>query len=206
MNEMDGLDNTGLSGLFDTLRDLACRMGATDAVVVAAADISVQASLADLCRRPGCDNYGLGAGCPPHVGGPAAFKKMQAGFQHALVFKIDLPSEILFSADRADVFRLLHEISAAVEQAAVDAGCVRARGFAGGSCKPLFCTDHSRCRVIGKGGTCRNPEKARPSMSGYGIDVHRLMQTAGWPNGWMSEPGLSETVSMTSLCGLVLIG
>ena len=100
----------------EALLQLALGLGATDAAVVAAADIAVDDALAGLCRRPGCENYGLGAGCPPHVGGPSAFRGMLNSYDRALVFKIDLPSEILFSSQRAEVFRLLHEIAAGIER------------------------------------------------------------------------------------------
>lgn len=185
------------------LVQLAKRSGAGDAQPISAKEIRVKEDLARFCRDPQCDQYGLAAGCPPHVSGPAGFRKMQAEFTEALVVKIDVPTEVLFSEGRREIMKLLHEVVAAVEQAAVRMGYERSRGFAGGSCKPLFCFEEADCRaVFGKGG-CRHPESARPSMSGFGIDVGELMRAAGWSGEKADQEADSE---MTWVAGLVLIG
>lgn len=57
------------------LRTGACRAGATEAAIVAAKDIVVEDELAERCRQPRCENYGLSRSCPPHVAGPVAFRK-----------------------------------------------------------------------------------------------------------------------------------
>ncbi len=191
------------------LIDLACRLGAGSAKAICTADISIEDDLANLCREPQCENYGLGAGCPPYVSGPSGFRQLLMEFRQAVVFKLDVPSESLFSSDRQDIFRLLHEIAACIEQSAVQMGYRNARAFAGGSCKRLFCQDNPKCRVLSEGGECRHPDRARPSMSGFGINVSKLMQTAGWtlnranPGNTVKSP--SDT-SMATVCGLVLVG
>lgn len=53
------------------LAQLACQLGASDARAIYTTEISVEDDLAKLCQEPGCENYGLSAGCPPHVAGPA---------------------------------------------------------------------------------------------------------------------------------------
>ena len=185
------------------LVQLARRSGAGDARPISAKDIRVKEELARFCRDPQCDQYGLAAGCPPHVSGPAGFRKLQTEYTEALVIKIDVPTGVLFSDERRGIMKLLHEGVAAVEQAAVRMGYKRSRGFAGGSCKPLFCFEDADCRVVSGRGGCRHPLSARPSMSGFGIDVGELMRVAGW-SGEMAD---SETDSeMTWVAGLVLIG
>ena len=99
--------------------------------------------------------------------------------------------------------KLLHEIVAAVEQAAVHMGYRNSRGFAGGSCKLLFCPEEADCKVVSGGEDCRYPESARPSMSGFGIDVGKLMRSAGW-SGEKADPEADSTP--TWVAGLVLIG
>lgn len=188
------------------LTRLAVELGATDARAIAAADVPVEDHLAQLCREPGCENYGLSAGCPPHVTGPSGMREMLARFAHALVFKIDVPSEMLFSSARPELFAVLHEIAAEIERRAVQMGCGRSKAFAGGSCKQLFCADHAGCRVATEGGACRNPRRARPSMSGFGVNVSKLMQAAGWPMH-RAEPGTDSAAgSIGTLSGMVLIG
>lgn len=190
----------------EKLTQLACQLGASDANAIFATGISVEDSLADLCREPGCENYGLSASCPPYVSGPDGFRKLLKTFEHAVVFKIDVPSEILFSEERRDVFRLLHEIAANIEKAATEAGFSKSSAYAGGSCKQIFCRDYSHCRVIAENGGCRNPLLARPSMSGFGINVLKLKKAAGWMSGKPQPDTDLDKVSMETVCGLILIG
>jgi len=192
--------------IVEDLIQLACRLGASSAAVIQAEDISVEEDLARLCQYPPCESYGLSASCPPHVAGPSRFRELLKDCSQAVVFKIDVPSEILFSNERGEVFELLHEIAAGVEQAAVRLGYLHSRGFAGGSCKRIFCRDHPRCRVLGEGGECRNADRARPSMSGFGVNVSKLMRVAGWTLRWRSPGAGKGEASLGTVCGLVLIG
>ena len=190
----------------EDLIQLACWLGASNAKIIPAAGISIEDDLANLCQESSCENYGQSASCPPHVSGPSGFRKLLNDYEQILVFKIDVPSEALFSSERPDIFRLLHEIAANIEQSAVQMGYRNSRAYAGGSCKRLFCPDHLECRVVSEGGECRNPDHARPSMSGFGINVSKLMLAAGWTMK-RSTPGIeSGEASMGTVCGLVLIG
>jgi len=188
------------------LTELACRSGASNAEVISTSEISIEDDLANLCREPRCENYGLSASCPPHVAGPSGFRKLLQTFAQAVVFKIEVPSEILLSSDRREVFRALHEIAAGIEHSAIDMGYHHSRAYAGGSCKRLFCQDYTYCRLLEEGGECRNPHQARPSMSGFGINVSKLMQVAGWTMKRITQDTRQDGVSMGTVCGLVLIG
>ena len=188
------------------LTELACRLGASNAAVISTSEIAVEDHLANLCREPRCENYGLSASCPPHVAGPSSFRKLLETFEQAVVFKIDVPSEILLSSDRHEVFRSLHEIAASIEHAAVNMGYNNSTGYAGGSCKQLFCQDYTYCRVVEEEGECRNPHRARPSMSGFGINVSKLLEVAGWTLSWITQDTRRDEVSVGTVCGLVLIG
>ncbi|MFC1888391.1 DUF2284 domain-containing protein [Thermodesulfobacteriota bacterium] len=185
---------------------LARGLGMSGGAAVSTRDIVIDDGLAELCRKPGCDNYGLSPSCPPHVGGPSRFRELRERFEHALVVKIDVPTEILLSVEVRDIMRLLHEIVSRVEGAAVEMGYSDSQAFAGGSCKKLFCPDHADCRILEGDGNCRNPENARPSMSGFGIDVARLMQAATWTLGETTGSEDGDGTSTAPLCGLVLVG
>jgi predicted metal-binding protein len=190
----------------EKLMQLACQLGANDAKAISTTEISVEDSLANLCREPGCENYGLSASCPPHVAGPDGFRKLLNTFDHGVVFKIDVPSEILLSDERRDIFRLLHEIAANIEKTATEMGFSNSSAYAGGSCKQIFCRDHPDCRVIAENGECRNPLLARPSMSGFGINVLKLKKAAGWMSGKTPRDIDPDTGSMETVCALILIG
>ena len=197
------MKNPGL--LMDRLVQHACEQGASHAAVLPAAGIQIEDRLADLCRDPRCEAYGLAAGCPPHVGGPAELRSLLKDFHRALFFKIDVPTEILLTEERHHIYKQLHEIAAGLEQAAIDQGCTRARAFAGGSCKRIFCMDQAECRVVSANQPCRHPNHARPSMSGYGINVSGLMQAAGWQMDRITRDTSPATVPTGSVSGLVLV-
>lgn len=181
------------------------RSGAADAAVISTADISVEDELANLCLEPRCENYGRSPGCPPHVAGPRGFRELLKQYHHALAVRIDVPTDVLLSPERRDIMALLHDIVADVEQAAAGMGYSRASAFAGGACKMIFCREHAECRVLSEGGACRNPHRARPSMSGFGINVSRLMQSAGWRGDYLDPGAGLDSPGMSWIAGLVLI-
>lgn len=184
----------------------ALQSGADRAVIVSAGEIVIDAALADKCREPRCPNYGLAKSCPPHVAGPAALKEQLTTFHQAILFKIEVPSEILFTSQRREVFQQLHKAASGLERAALQAGFSRAQGYAGGSCREIFCHEHADCPALSENGECRHPQYARPSMSGFGIDVAGLFETAGWAlrlaANHRSDSAAAETAD---ICGLVLI-
>ncbi len=185
----------------DAIIEYALASGAVRAVVLSTRDIVIDAGLADKCRGSGCPNFGLSVNCPPHVAGPDGMRGWLQKFNRAVVFRMDVPARDLFSDKRRQAFQGLHKIAAGVEQAAVEAGFSSARGYAGGSCRELFCHDHDNCRALSENGRCRFPDHARPSMSGFGIDVAALFETAGWTL-LLAGTGENKTAN---LCGLVLI-
>jgi predicted metal-binding protein len=188
------------------LVDQALLSGASGARFISPKDISVEEELAILCREPECDNYGLSPSCPPHVSGPSGFRKMLEKCDHALVIKIDVPMEFLLSSERNEIMRLLHEIVASAENFAVQMGFINSKAFAGGSCKMIFCGDHLDCKVVAEIGACRYHQSARQSMSGFGINVLKLKRAAGWISSKTPRENDLDTVSMETVCGLVLIG
>ncbi len=157
----------------------AYKSGASTATVISVKDIEVDDSLADKCREPRCVYYGLSKSCPPNVAGPFVFKEGLKSYNQAIFFKIDVPSKILYSSESREVFQLLHEIASHIENSAVKIGFKNAKAYAGGSCKNIFCYSHPECLALSEEGRCRHPECARPSMSGFGINVARLYEKSG---------------------------
>jgi predicted metal-binding protein len=197
-------DDPGRNGL-EGLLEHAARLGATRVAVLPADAVAVNPDLARLCRKPDCENYGLSRGCPPHVGGPAAFRDLLVGFTEVLFFAIQVPISSLFNEERREVFQLLHEVAAGIEHQAVSLGFERARAYAGGSCRRIFCHELPDCRALSEKGDCRNPRFARPSMSGFGIDVGGLVAAAGWPPNWDARGVGWPRGEASAVYGLVLI-
>jgi predicted metal-binding protein len=196
-------DKSGLN--FKKLARLAISMGASDARIIASQEISVEDRLAKLCNEPRCEGYGLSPSCPPYVSGPSGFRELQRALKHAMAVRIIVPSAVLYSAERRDIGRLLHEVVAGVEREAVGMGYRNSKAFAAGSCKKIFCHEHSQCRRLSEKGECRHPQYARPSMSGFGINVSKLMKSCGWPADINAREVKSKPDSMTWLAGLILI-
>jgi predicted metal-binding protein len=184
----------------------AIEHGATSSTIISSKEIQVKEELAALCNGEFiCPNYGRGAGCPPYVEGPVEFQKWQAESEYSITVKIELPTSVMFSSERNNVMRLLHQIVSTVEIKAIEAGFTQSKGFAGGSCRELFCDDQKDCSVIAEGKLCRYIERARPSMSGFGIDVSLLMQASGWSGAIADQSTLSDNDKMSWVAGLILL-
>jgi predicted metal-binding protein len=205
-NEVDiGVEDETTPAHLEELVGTAISLGASDAKAITADDISIKDSLAHRCIEPRCDNYGLSPSCPPHVSGPSGFRELQETLRHAVVVRIVVPSSVLVSYERKEFGRFLHELVAAIEQEAAGMGYTDSRAFAGGSCKNIFCHEHLECRRLSEG-ECRHPQHARPSMSGFGIDVFALMKTCGWPADVNAGTAGADAEAMSWLAGLVMIG
>ena len=203
---MDSLSGDSyLKQILDELTNLAIHLGASGAEVIAANEISIEDNLAALCNgNPSCEHFSKSPSCPPHVEGVSGFRLWQKESKNAIVVKIDIPSSVLFSEKSREVMQFLHEIVAGVELRAKENGFYHARAFAGGSCKNIWCFSYTDCRVLSNEGECRNPDKARPSMSGFGINVTKLMQSAGWNSEKAKIPSTGVD-NISWLAGLILL-
>jgi predicted metal-binding protein len=189
----------------NTLLQHAFGRGVSDARVLPVDAVCVEDHLADFCREPRCPGYGQAANCPPHVAGPVAFRRQLKQYEQILVFKFDVPTEVLLSDDRLEVARLVHETASSIERLALEIGCRKAEGLAAGSCKQLFCSEYADCLVLSTGGDCRFPDQARPSMSGKGIDVFALARASGWPMNKITSESNPDEVPMGLMAGMVLL-
>lgn len=188
-----------------SLLHFAENVGASQAACISPASIRIENRLAAYCRTPKCPNYGLSMSCPPNVSGPAGFKKLVDMSSHAIVIRIEIDGDSLHGEQRPEVMRLLHEITAAVEKEAKRIGFPHSRAFAGGSCKMSFCAEHGQCRVLSGEGSCRHPGNARPSMSGYGINVGDLMKEAGWSTDLFPPRDTNGDAQLAWVAGLILL-
>lgn len=187
------------------LIEQARQAGTSEAAIIPPSAIVAEEHLAEFCRPEGCDNFGKGLSCPPHVEGVEWFRRLQQKANHALVLRIDTHLKTLLSDDRRRLMQQLHAIVAKLELQAKDMGFPHSRGFAGGSCFQLFCKEHESCSGLTGRKVCRYPETARPSMSGYGINVEKMLHSAGWTDTRISTRGDDENDEMAWVAGLVMI-
>lgn len=190
--------------LFQELEQLAMSRGATDVAIISSRNIEVDETITTFCKDPRCENYGLSPSCPPHVKGPDSFNRMLQSRPDVLVLRIVVPNSVLFSEERRELMAFLHELVATVEIAAVEKGLTLSKAFAGGSCKDLFCFTEADCNVLARKQGCRNPTKARHSMSGYGVNVAGLLKSCGWDANIRIAKEGEESKSWVA--GIVLLG
>lgn len=109
----------------DSLQKLiqkAFELGASDAKIIPAQTVVVEDRFAEMCASPQCPGYGLAPSCPPHVMKPSEFRDLLTHYEQVLVFKIDVPTEVLLSDGRRDVAKLIHEMSSGIERLAKEKG------------------------------------------------------------------------------------
>ena len=193
----------------DSLQELihkAFELGVSDAGIIPARSIVVEDRFAEMCATPQCPGYDQSPNCPPYAMKPAEFRKLLTQYEHVLVFKIDTPTEVLLDDRRFDVAKRIHEISARIERLAKKKGFVHSRGFAAGSCKMIFCKDQEKCIMLEKNENCRYTDKARPSLSGLGVNFVELSRMIGWQFNKITKDTKPDDVSMGMMSGMVLIG
>jgi len=198
--------------LQDDLRkymNLALELGATKSMVIETDQIVVDERVRGKCAFPRCRGYGTSANCPPHVMAVAEFRPIIAKFQHAILVRLEVPSEDIAGPEAAKRHavrpynRKMHEIVSKIEAAAFADGYYFATALGCGSCK-IFCIDQD-CAALIQGQSCRHPLKARPSMEALGIDVYTTVTRVGWdmyPIGKSTPP---SDVPCGAVMGLILI-
>ncbi len=190
----------------ELLTQKAKRLGANASAIISSKEIQVKNNLAALCNGEyTCPNYGLSASCPPNVEGPIEFRKWQAKSEYSITVRKELLTSVMFSDERKGVMQLLHQIVAVIEQKAIEIGFGKSKAFAGGSCKELFCDDQEKCCVVAENKPCRHIKFARPSMSGFGIDVTQLMKSSGWSYQKANKANSSEKGAISWVAGLIML-
>jgi predicted metal-binding protein len=192
--------------LIDELISHTLQMSVSAAKAIPAHKVSVEARFIEYCARKPCPGFGKSLGCPPHARHPDQFKALLIRFHTALAFKFDVPTHILQSEARLEIFKKLHLAAAGLEQKALSLGFVKAHGLAAGSCWQIFCADRGDCPALEDPGKCRFPQKARPSISSQGVDVYKLCADLAWPIKRITKETDPAEVPMGLLAGLVLLG
>lgn len=194
------------SDSLQTLIQKAFELGASDAKIIPAQAVMVEDRFAEMCASPQCPGFGLAPSCPPYVMKPSEFRDLLTHYEHVLVFKIDVPTEVLLSDARRDVAKRIHKMSSAIERLAKEKGYTNSKGLAAGSCKMIFCNEHEKCIVLDKNEKCLFPDQARPSLSGHGVNFFALSKTLGWQIEKITKDTKPDDVPMGIMAGMVLIG
>ena len=201
-------DKAKLEKDLERYRGMAIELGASDACVIAPSDIPVDERVVLKCQVPRCFGYGVSAHCPPNTLRPAELRSCLAKCSWAVFFIKEASPDIIVRdkttikervAAYQDVFRIVTE----VESAAFYDGHYLAFGFAAGSCRYTFCGLEEDCRAL-SGKKCRFSLRARPSMEAVGIDVYRMVVSAGWDIYPIGSNTRSCDVPRGVLAGIVI--
>ncbi|HME56110.1 MAG TPA: DUF2284 domain-containing protein [Candidatus Lokiarchaeia archaeon] len=147
----------------DWICQRAIEMGASDAKVIKASDVSVKDWVFYKCKF-GCDGFGETLTCPPNSPSPEAFRKVLEGYEWAVLLKFD-------GMTGEDHLKTTHDVIADLEREVFLEGYHAAYGLACGPCP--YC---ETCNMK----HCIHSEKARPSMEASGIDVYTTVRKAGF--------------------------
>ncbi|MGO9020596.1 MAG: DUF2284 domain-containing protein [Syntrophobacteraceae bacterium] len=160
----------------EMLTALAKRSGFSFARIIKAGEIAIENWVRLKCRF-GCPRYGRSLCCPPASPDEKEMVAVISGYRQALLVQGTPPSH------------LFHEQLLALERAVFLAGYAEALAFGAGPC-PV-------CPSCPDDGSCRFPEKARPSLEACGVDVYRTAHNAGLslspvqhPQGYVKYVGL----------------
>jgi predicted metal-binding protein len=188
---------------------LALNLGASRAVVMSVRDIPVDERVVLKCQVPRCFGYGACAHCPPHTLSPGDLRALLAGYEWAIFFSLNVPSEIIVRdratrEERIDAYLRVFDLISEVESAAFHHGHYRAFGLGAGSCRHSLCATQEDCKAL-KGEKCRFSLRSRPSMEAVGIDVYQMAARLGWEVYPIGSSLQAQDVPHGMLAGVVVV-
>ena len=202
------LNRSKLTDDLERYLEKVLELGASKARIVKTGEIPVEEAVVIKCRIPRCPGYGLCAHCPPNAPKPVELKEYLESYDWAIFFVKDVPTELLLR-DRGDkerraAFRGIYDIVSQIESMAFYDGHYLAFGLGAGSCRAIFCGPDKKCQAL-EGESCQFSLMARPSMEAVGINVYRMIASAGWdiyPIGSSTAP---DDVPKATLAGIIII-
>ena len=149
------------------LVSLALDCGASKAVMLAQSQLVTSPMFRDICRSNGCGKYGRCWVCPPEIGEIDALIASLDAYKRVLWYQTISPIEDSF--DIEGMFEAGHahaQLSQRISEALKARGCTDLLHLSCGGCH--------LCEICTKpqGLPCRHPDRALPSLEGYGVDVY----------------------------------
>jgi predicted metal-binding protein len=178
----------------ENVQAILAELGITRYGVMPVSEVVFSEAFRAACESNQCGKHGTNWSCPPGVGEPAALIERAREFQSGLVIQTVWPIEDIFDMDGMLAGGVKHNalFRVAMERLIPLLEGQPALALSAGACSVCdACTYPS-------GQPCRQPERAMASLESYGIDVARLIESAGlkYHNG-------ANTVSYV---GLLLYG
>ena len=203
------VDEDRIAGDLRKYREKAVELGATRARIVRVDEIPVDERVTMKCRIPLCFGYGVSANCPPNTLKPSELRSLLEKYRWAVFFVKEIPPEVVVRdkatiKERIAAYQDVYKIVNCVESAAFYDGHYLAFGFGAGSCRHTFCATQEDCAVM-KGTKCRFSLRSRPSMEAVGIDVFRMVSSAGWSIYPIGSDARPDEIPCGVLAGIIII-
>lgn len=203
------IDEAQLIQDLERYKEKALESGASRVKIVTTDEIPVDERVTLKCQVPRCFGYGVSANCPPNTLKPAELRTYLEMYKWAVFFVVDVPSEIIVRdkatiKERVAAYQDVYKIVTDIESMAFYDGHYLAFGFGAGSCRHTFCALQEDCQAM-KGNKCRFSLRARPSMEAVGIDVYKMVASAGWdiyPIGSNAKPC---DIPKGALAGIIIV-
>jgi predicted metal-binding protein len=190
-------------------KEKALELGASNARIVTAHEIPVDERVTLKCQVPRCFGYGVSANCPPHTLKPAELREHLAKYKWAVFFTTDVPSDVIVRdkatiKERVAVYQNVFKIVNEIESMAFYDGHYLAFGLGAGSCRHTFCGLEDDCQAM-RGEKCRFSLRARPSMEAVGIDVYKMVASAGWDIYPIGSNATPTDIPKGTLAGIIIV-
>jgi predicted metal-binding protein len=203
------VDEVQFAGDLQRYQDKAMELGATRVKIVRTDEIPVDERVTMKCQIPICFGYGVGANCPPHTVKPAELRALLEKYQWSVFFVCEIPSSVVVRdkatiKERVAAYQDVYKIVNGIESEAFYDGHYLAFGFGAGSCRNTFCGQQEDCAVL-KGTKCRFSLRSRPSMEAVGIDVFKMVASAGWSIYPIGSDAKPDEVPCGVLAGNVIV-
>lgn len=153
------------TGAFRPYLEKALAGGADHALVVSPSGVVTAPWVRMKCQY-GCSNFGRLLACPPRSPAPDQTRSLLDAYTSALL----LHRHVVKGRGMVDE---LNELAVDLELALFFDGYYKAFTLGSGPC--------GRCKDCNVSGSCRHPDRVRPSMEACGIDVFATARAQGLP-------------------------
>lgn len=146
--------------------EIALDAGALKATVIDVDTIVLNATFRDICKSNGCGMYGRCWMCPPDIGDIEPLMAEVRSYKHGLLYQTVADIEDSFDIEGMQEAGKRHAMVSQRLEAFLMLQLDKHLHLSCGGCR--LC---DRCAKM-DGLPCRDPERAMPSMEGFGIDVY----------------------------------
>jgi predicted metal-binding protein len=145
---------------------LALAAGAKKAAIIKTEDIVLSSVFRDICASNACGKYGRCWMCPPDIGEIDTLMAQLKSYRSGLLYQTIYAIEDSFDIEGMQDAGRRHVLVSQRLEAFLMLKLGKHLHLSCGGCR--LC---ERCAKL-DGLPCRDPERAMPSMEGYGIDVY----------------------------------